>query len=336
MEKRITVGIWGLGNAGRRMLIPELLEFSNHFQIVAGCDISEENLKLASECVPEMRLYSDERMFLGDPEIELIVVATRSIDHVPHALEALAAGKKVFLEKPIAVDEEGVCKLEEASKKYPGRLFFRHNRRFEPQFQYIWKICQSGVLGRIYEVKLHRHAFLFTDNWQSSIAQGGGYLNNWGPHVLDHALLFLESPVAHIWSNLRRVLGLGDAEDHARVILTGENGRVVEMEVSCGVALSQPEYVIFGDRGSLTCKGIEVILKHLASGHEARPPFEWTEEKISVPLEGVDHPKDIWKYLYATLDEGKEFPISTEHALEIVRICNAVKKGSRFQKKEEI
>lgn len=331
MKHPIKVGIWGLGYAGRQMFIPELLEFPEMFQVVAGCDAVKENLKAACEQLPEMKEYSDARDMLNDPRVELVAIATRSIDHVSHAVMALAAGKAVFLEKPIAVDTAGVQKLAAAAEEYPGKLYFRYNRRFEPQFQHVWKIYQSGVLGCVYEIKLHRHAFLHGENWQTTIASGGGYLNNWGPHVIDHALLLLESPVANIWGNLQQLICGGDAEDHARVILTGENGRIVDVEVSCAVAISQPEYVIFGSRGSLICKGIDITLKHLVAEQKPVSPFAWVEKTFPVELEEADHPKDIWKYLYHSIRDNHDFPITTTHALEVVRICNAVKEGTRFQ-----
>ena len=41
---------------------------------------------------------------------------------------------------------------------------------------------------------------------------GGGQLNNWGPHIIDHALQFLDYKVAEVWSDLKRVAAVGDAE----------------------------------------------------------------------------------------------------------------------------
>jgi len=331
MASPVHVGIWGLGYAGRGMFIREIQEFPGMFQITAGCDTVEENLAAAGAQVPGIKRYSNAADLLRDPEVELVAIATRSVDHVSHALMALAAGKTVFVEKPIAVDAIGERELAGAVEKYPGRVYFRHNRRFEPQFQCVQKICRSGVLGSIYEIKLHRHSFLRYTNWQNTVANGGGHVNNWGPHLIDHALILLESPVVNLWSDLQQVLCTGDAEDHARILLTGENGRVVDVEISCGVALAQPEYVIFGSEGSLTCSGIHVTLKHLAPDQGTSPPFAWVERSFPVELEKVDHPKHIWKHLHAAIREGRDFPITPTHALEVVRICNAVKAGTRFE-----
>lgn len=186
--KPIKLGIWGMGYAGRGMYIPELSAYPEMFKVVAGCDSLEENLKAAEAELPGLKQYLSGDELLNDPEIELVAIATRSLEHVSHTQMALEAGKSVFLEKPIAISYAGALELKAAAEKYPGKLYFRHNRRFEPQFQHVRKICESGVLGEIYEVKLHRHAYLGGENWQTSIAYGGGYLNNWGPHILDRGI----------------------------------------------------------------------------------------------------------------------------------------------------
>jgi predicted dehydrogenase len=149
--------------------------------------------------------------------VELISIATRSPDHTAQALKALATGKYVFLEKPIALTYADARKLKKASEKYPGKLFLRHNRRYEAPFNHIREIIASGVLGDIYEVKLHRHGYQRRNDWQTIMACGGGQLNNWGPHIIDHALRFLDSPVANIWSDLKKINNELDALEWHRI-----------------------------------------------------------------------------------------------------------------------
>jgi hypothetical protein len=66
---------------------------------------------------------------------------------------------------------------------------------------------------------------------------------NWGPHIVDHALRMLDSPVKHIWSNLRRVAAVGDAEDHLKIVLTGASGRQTQRSLrpADAAALGKPE-----------------------------------------------------------------------------------------------
>ena len=346
MEK-IKVGVLGLGRAGYRMHFPELERFPELFEIVAGCDNDPERRANVAESHPKVKLYDNAADFVKDPDVELVTVATRTPLHVEHSVLALDAGKYVFNEKPIAVDYESALKLREADKRHPGKLFIRHNRRFEPAFEHIMSIIHSGKLGYVYEIKLRRNSYDWRADWQTLQSCGGGQLLNWGPHIVDHAMRFLESPVKDVWSDLKLVAARGDAEDHVRIILRGENDRVVDLEISGGCSLHEPVYVVNGTLGTLISDNeLRLHLKYInpaapkptfqATG--ANPPVrggfgggvkpEWIEDDIqTAPATGDDTWK-CWKYLYESIRNGAKFPVTLDEALENMRVIDMVKKGT--------
>ncbi len=347
MMKPIKTGIWGLGRAGHMMHFGELARFPEQFILYAGCDIDAERRAEAVKDAPQIKIYEDPEEFLKDPEIELINIATRSPDHTAHAIRAAEAGKYVMVEKPIACSYEEALKLKEASERFPGKIFIRHNRRFEPAFEHIREIIQTGKLGEIFEVKLCRHDFQWRKDWQTIIACGGGQLLNWGPHIVDHALRFLESPVKEIWSDLKLVAARGDAEDHLKIILKGENNRVVDLEISGGCPIADPVYVIRGSRGSLVCHDEQkLILCYMdpaqsipeTKADPGNPPLRggfggqeapvWIREEIPVAPSTGDYIERIWEYLYRSIRCGEPYPITIEEAVEVVRVIDHVKKGS--------
>jgi len=352
--KKIKVGIWGIGRAGWGMHCGELGNYPDKYEIVAACDQEADRVKLMVDKY-KCKGYTDGDKFLADPKIELVTVAVRSPEHTEYALRALAAGKYVFIEKPIALTYADAQKLKKATQKYPGKLFCRHNRRFEPAFQHIFEIIKSGVLGEVYEIKLARHGYQRRDDWQTIIDCGGGQLNNWGPHLIDHGLRFLESPVKEIWSDLKKVAAVGDAEDHLKVILKGENGRIIDIEISGGVALPSPIYAVYGTRGSLICKDEQDIqMKYLdpkqklqkISAKRESPPLsnsfgnsevlKWRRQTIMVePASGVTDPSNIWAPLFESIRNGKPFPITIDEAMEVVRVTEQVKKGTAFEMKKK-
>jgi predicted dehydrogenase len=349
--KKIKVGIWGLGRAGNGMHISEIGKFPEMFEIVAGCDIDKARIQAAKEKLPSCRFYSKPEEFLKDKEVELVSIATRSPDHAAHALKALATGKYVFLEKPIALTYADAKKLKKASEKYPGKLYLRHNRRYEAPFNHIREIIATGVLGEVYEVKLHRQNYQRRNDWQTIIRCGGGQLNNWGPHIVDHALCFLGSPVVKVWSDLKKIAAVGDAEDHLKIVLTGKNGRVVDLEISGGVALRQPEYIIFGTKGSLVCDGNTINMKHIdpkqklqkIKARAENPPLrggfgnaevlKWVEKTIPVAPKAACDVHHIWKGVYEAINKKKRYPITIDEGVEVVRITELAKKGTKFAAK---
>ena len=360
MEKKkvepIRVGIIGLGRAGGlnpdswNMHPEELAPRRGKFRIVAACDVVKarrDRMAAAYGC----KTYARAEDLAADPDVELVDVASRTADHVAHALLGLRAGKDVFLEKPIARTYSEAKNLKTGVSRSKGRLFIRHNRRFEPAFTHIREILATGVLGEVFEVKLHRNGYQRRDDWQTLIAHGGGQLLNWGPHIVDHALRLLESPVAELWSDLKRVAAVGDAEDHLKIVLKGENGRVVDLEISGGAALGEPEYVILGTKGALTCDEREIHLRYLDPEHKlprrrakAGTPGEkgggggpdalkWIDKTLKVrPRARCDTPS-IWDHLYEAIRNGKPFPITLEESLEVMRVISLVKKGTEFEAK---
>lgn len=349
MTNRIKVGVWGAGRAGYGMHAGEVERSSDQFEIVAVCDILPDHCEEFAKRVEGVRTYSDAAEFLADSDIEMVTVATRSPDHTAHALQALEAGKYVFIEKPIALTYEDALKLKKATETFPGKLYCRHNRRFEPAFVHIREIIAAGTIGDVYEVKLRRHTYHRRNDWQTIIDCGGGQLNNWGPHIVEHSLRFLDSPVAEIWSDLKKIAACGDAEDHLKIVMKGENGRVVDMEISGGAAIKEPDYIIFGTKGALTCAGKEITLKYLDPEQKLEkiealpdtPPIhgsfgnteklEWIEETLDVaPSCGCDT-DTIWKHVFAAIRDNVDYPITIDQAIEVVRVTEIVKNNSEFK-----
>jgi predicted dehydrogenase len=343
-NKIINVGIVGMGRAGGGMLSKELGKRPEKFKISAVCDISEEQCKPYAEQFGA-GIYMDINDIVKDEKLDLISISTRSIDHFRHAVIALNAGKNVFLEKPITLNYEdaaGLCKIAENSR---GRLFLRHNRRFEPAFQHIMEIIAEGTIGDVFEVKLRRLNYQRRDDWQTIIKYGGGQLNNWGPHIIDHALRFLDSPVAEIWSDLKKIAAAGDAEDHLKIILKGRNSRIVDLEISGGAAIREPEYIIFGTKGGIMCKGEDITLKYLdpsvklekkeaktetPKGYKSEE-LKWIEKTFKAEPASKCNTDSIWDAIYETMSTGKEFPIKLEQGLEVMRVIDEVKRGTPFE-----
>jgi predicted dehydrogenase len=230
----------------------------------------------------------------------------------------------------------------------------RHNRRFEAPFNHIREIIASGKLGEVYEIKLCRHSFQRRSDWQTIIECGGGQLNNWGPHIIDHALQFLDYKVKEIWSDLKKIAAVGDAEDHLKIVFKGESGLVVDMEISGGAALPQNEYIIFGTRGALTCSGTRIKMKYadpeqvfqkveafpgtpplnggFSNGYADLEAIRWIEEEFEVAPTPATDTFYIWPAMYKSIREGAEFPVSIKEGLAVVKVIDEVKKGTEFAK----
>ena len=345
MTKPIQVGLIGLGRAGSGMHRGELRPRADKFHFAAVCDcIEERTVPFVDEF--GSRPYTKIEDLLADPDVELVTIATRSVDHYAHAKMALLAGKDVMLEKPFCMSMAQANELIALGNKPAGpHLYIRHNRRFESGFETAMNIIDSGKLGHVYEIKLTRNSYQRRNDWQTISEYGGGQLLNWGPHIIDHSLRFCGGDYTNLYSSIQQVAAAGDCEDHIKIVFTGVNGRIVNMEISGGVALPTPEYMIYGSRGSLISQGSNFHLRYLdpevplekieadpatpGSGTSFGNPEKlvWVEEDIPIQGEGTAR---IWDALYETIRFGKAFPVKLDQAAKVIEVIEKVKTGTIF------
>ncbi|MBO7148155.1 MAG: Gfo/Idh/MocA family oxidoreductase [Lentisphaeria bacterium] len=342
MAKKVKVGIWGLGRAGAGMHTPEIGVHSDKLEIVAACDIDADRAKAYGE-KHNVKVYTDPEEFLKDGNMELVAVATRSLDHLRHTRQAMEAGYAAIIEKPLAPSRKDAEILVELNKKYPGKLFCRQNRRFEPCFQHVREIINSGLLGKIHTIKLQRNNFSRRDDWQTLRANGGGQLCNWGPHLIDHALQFLNYEVESVWSKLSLIAALGDAEDCVKICIKGKNGCLVDIEIFDGNALSTNVYEVYGTRGALSSTDEKDIkLRYVEPSYKLiktpvnngqpdgfifadNAQIPWRRETIMTDPELKVNMNSFYGCVADSLLEGKAFPIKLEEALAVLEICDIVR-----------
>jgi scyllo-inositol 2-dehydrogenase (NADP+) len=351
MNKPVNMGLVGVGRAGWGGHIYETKDKQDLFKVVAACDVIPERAERVKELYPDCKTYIRIEDLIADPEVEFVTIATRSCDHYIHARMALIAGKHVQVEKPMCVSYNQACELAELSgKNGNGKLFVRHNRRFESDFVYAKELIESGKLGMVYHIRLSRGNYQRRDDWQTLARFGGGQLFNWGPHIVDHSLLLLDAKVKKFFSYLTQVAAAGDCEDHLNLYFVGENDRFVEMEISGGSALSNPEYMIFGTHGAVTInqgavhmryinpeqKLIDIVADPETPGKEfgstgtfaSGEQIDWLEENINIPqAEKMDQ---TWTYIYESIRNNAPYPITLEQATEVMKYLDIAKRESRF------
>ena len=347
MSKVIKVGVVGLGRIGMSVHRACLKERPDKFKVVAACDLIEDRVKKYEDefgC----KGYLNIEDLINDPEVEVVDIATRSCDHYAHSKMALLAGKSVLVEKPFCETYEQATELIKLGSQPAGpRIFVRHNRRFEEGFIKVNEIINSGILGEVYEIRLTRNGYQRRNDWQTIMEFGGGQLLNWGPHIVDHAIQFCGGAYTEMFSDIKRVAAVGDAEDHIKLVFKGVNGRVVDMEISGGVAMDTPEYMIYGTKGALFGGNNEFKLKYLdpevelqdikadpetpgaSSSFGNDEVLQWKEETIT--FGPYDKTAVVWDYFYDAYVNNKPYPITSAQALEVVRTIENAKVGTIFK-----
>ncbi len=342
-KEPVRIGIVGLGRAGWAMHTRELRGLDG-FRIVAGCDVMPERTRqLADEFGAKQ--YARYQDLVADQDVELVAVATRSDTHAEIGVAALEAGKHTVVEKPIASNLQEADRLVKAAKKSKGLLLARQNMRFDPAFLHIREVIDSGILGEVFAIRLCRHSFNRRDDWQTIKEFSGGLLNNWGPHLIDHALQFVDGKVQKVQGQLKRLVCAGDADDYVKIVLLGKSGLLVDMEISGAVALGEPHYRVMGTYGALSCDSRESRIRWYEPSeapplrlHPETPPqshgygnpetLPWQEK--TVPARPSEPAPAFYEVVYRTLREGEPFPVTPQQARQVVWVSDKVRKSAAF------
>ena len=268
--KKIKVGIIGQGRSGRNIhrhlfeCCPELVE---RFDVVAVADpIAERRQSTNPGTNPACREYSDYKELLQDKNIEMVINASRSHKHIDISIEAMEAGFDVVCEKPLADKVSEVDRLLDVQKK-TGRFFavFQQSR-FRPLFTKIHDVIRSGVLGEIAMIKVAYNSFARRWDWQTIQAMNGGELMNTAPHPLDQMIalwdMFGATMPEQIFSRLAVYNNVGDAEDFVKLVFSGKDHPVIDLEVTKECLFPQKMYQVFGKNGSLVADAMTVEWKY--------------------------------------------------------------------------
>lgn len=336
-SKAIKVGVVGLGRAGWNIHV-QRMRGDERFQITAVSDLQEARLKEAHEefgC----QTFTDYKQLLKDADCELVVIASQSVDHAPQSIAALKSGRHVVVEKPMAMNTAEATRMIKASEAADKKLFVHQNYRYHPDVRHIQEVIKSKLLGRIFEIRIRALSFSRRNDWQTLQKYGGGNLNNTCPHFIDAALLLLDSPVKQIFTDLQLTTDVGDADDHTKILLKGENGRVIDLEISTSCAFKEPKWSVLGTTGTLVSDGQTSQIKYFdpkkakpLKVNEAPPEgrkygsgdvLPWEEKTVPSVTEV---PTDFYDNVHAVLRNRKKMDITPEQVREVMRVIETAHK----------
>ena len=101
--------------------------------------------------------YDNANQLIQDPDVNAVYVATPPSSHARYAIQAMEAGKAVYVEKPMAASFTECMAMNEVSIRTGIPLYVAYYRRFLPYFRKVKEILESGLLGRILLVQLNLH-----------------------------------------------------------------------------------------------------------------------------------------------------------------------------------
>ena len=145
----IGTGIWG------KNLLRNLVELRDA-DLRHACDLKPEVREAMGQRYPGIPLTADHREVLADAEVQAVLIATEEPEHFPIAMQALDAGKHVYIEKPMTLEAGHSEQLVKAARDRGLKLMVGHLLRHHPAVQYLQQMIASGEVGESLYLHLQR------------------------------------------------------------------------------------------------------------------------------------------------------------------------------------
>lgn len=318
-DQPVAAALVGLGRWGQNLARAAQVRPEGGLRIAAA--VTRSPAKARAFCEEQgIALRDDLDALLADPGIEALVLATPHSQHCAQIKNAAAAGKHVFVEKPLALTlaeaEEAVAACAAAGVV----LAVGFNRRFLPAYR---ALCENHAVGRLGEA-LHiegnfsgSFGFGYTaEMWRGSPAENpAGGMAAMGIHVLD-AMIHLLGPLRAVATTSRRRVLEAPIDDTTISLLEFESGATGSLSTIMATP-SHWRLQLFGSKGWAAMPDQERLVVSALEGEPSETRFD-----------PADTLTDELAAFARTIRQGETYPVSTDEALAGVAAFEAIARSA--------
>lgn len=335
----VRIGFVGCGNVfGAYLSAAQRLEARGEAQVVAACGRAHQR-RLVEQAARGLRFSTDHEDLVGDPAIDLVVILTPMATHAAIARAALAAGKHVLMEKPVATELDEAAALVALARRSGKHLLAAPFTPLSPTFRAMRARVHGGEIGVVTAAR-GRYGWAGPDWAPWFYQRGGGALFDLAVYDVT-SLTALLGPVRRVTAltgiaRPERAIGGGrvavEVEDNAHLVLEHEGGCL--SQVSCGFVMQQyrsPGLELYGTAGTVQMLGDDwdpdgYELWRSDVGHwrvfkETDPEWPWT---------------DGLRALVEAIRAGGPPPLPPEHAVHVLEVLLAARASGREGARQEV
>lgn len=279
--------------------------------LAAICDPDEARLARAGEGKPGVALVRDYAELL--PLVDAVAIAAPAVQHAELALRAIAAGKHVFVEKPLAMNAADAEQVAAAAGRAGVRVVVGHVLLYHPAIRALFAKVEEGAIGALTHVRARR----------LNLGRVRAYENVWwsfAPHDIAMVLALMGEPPTSVGGALHAVRGVPVA-DFAYADLTFSGGRSAHVSVSWLDPHRQSRLDVFGTKGVLTfVDGRDAAALTLRPCGVSGSLDTWSGDEQSIAFEPAPPLRvEIEAFLRAAAD-GSATPTDARLGVEVVRV----------------
>jgi scyllo-inositol 2-dehydrogenase (NADP+) len=331
----IGVGLVGYGYAGR-VFHSHLIARAPGLELRAIAARDPGRRARAAADYPGATAHATYDELLADPRVELVVLATPHDTHGEMAVRALAAGRHVVVDKPMAITLAEADRMVESAKRNRRMLSVFHNRRWDWDFLTVQHVLRSGLIGRPFlfeSTVLNYRAPRAT--WRAAPETMGSLVHDWGAHLVDHALRLVPSRLERLSCHVLRPRPEPAIGNFAHLELLFADRTLYTIEVGNLARPTKPRWYVLGEEGGLVKYGLDPQERafQATGGPDAAAELPEERARITTGIGGqgaeivLDSVKGSWTGYYenvsAHLNEGAPLAVTAEEAREVVRVLDA-------------
>lgn len=259
-EQKVKFAVVGCGHIGKRHA--EMIERNPEAELVALIDIkSKEQLGIEKFQVP---FYNSlEEFLVGKPTVDVINIASPNGFHAQQALDSLAAGKHVVIEKPMALNKQDAERVIYKALHVHKHVFAVMQNRYSPPSKWVKELVESGRLGKIFLVQLNCYwnrdeRYYKSNSWHGKKDLDGGTLFTQFSHFID-IMYWLFGDIENIQTRFKDFTHekLTEFEDSGLINFNFVNGGMGSLNYSTAVWNQNQEssLTIIAENGSVKIGG---------------------------------------------------------------------------------
>ena len=269
--------------------------------------------------------YNDAHQLINDDHVNAIYIATPPDTHETYAMQAIEAGKPVYVEKPMTIDYASALRLQAAVDTNNAKLCVAHYRNAQPFFLYIKEVIDKKLIGNAREVllNLQRTPYSAEDMknpgkaWRVDPAvSGGGLFHDLAPHQLAFLLMLFEKVTSVKGEAIAHSL-MYNAADEVKASIRFQHDIYFEGRWDFSAKENVDECIIRGSHGFIRFAffGEQLLEMHTTNGYE--------KKHFAAPLH-VQQPM-IEKLVQYFLEGGSN-PCPVSQGVEVMRLMELVTK----------
>lgn len=273
-----------------------------------------------------VRVHRGLQEALRDGDVHAVYLATPVALHIPQALEVLASGRHVLVEKPLGLSAADCAPLVTAAADTDLLAACAYYRRLYPRYRHARDLLAAGQLGDI--VSGHLSWLTWYDptgddrTWRvDPTISGGGPLADIGSHMIDLLVGLVGAPVRAVGAagNIGNG-GKGTVEDSCSALLTLDNGAVITLSVGWRTRAARHSLELNGTEGRLTWDGVDRGLVTLETRRR--------EEALQLPpADNVQQP--LIEDFVAAVRDARPPACSIGEAAKTNRVIDAIYASNR-------